>query len=368
MKDLLVTSIAHRPGRTLASIAGIALGILLVVLTVGLIRGQLRARGERDANVGAELLVSRRDQIGIALTSLPMTLPLETVEQIRAVEGVRAATAIGQYLEMKGESGLGLRQLDGVQFEEYTAATGIEVIDGSPLPTEGDYVLIDVRYAGDHRLRPGDALTLFDRPFRVQGIYRPETGARMMVPLATLQSELGREGYGSMILVRVVDPSRQEEVARRILALSPDWRVLFSRDLPSLFAEGYGSLTLFLNLVTALASVVSLLIISLTMYTTVTERTRQIGILKSLGASRAYIVGIFLQETGLLCVLGISTGLLLSAVIRLILIHGIGLTLTWEIDYIAYAILGGGASGLLGGLYPAWRAARLDPVEALQYE
>ena len=368
MNSMLTANILHHPGRTMASIAGIAVGVILVVLTVGLIRGMLRDRGERDTNTGVELMVGRRDQVGISLSSLPMTLPVRTIDQLRNLEGVRAATAVGQYLEMKGESGLGLRQLDGVDFDQFAAATSIRIVNGEPLPPNGDHVIVDARFARDHHLGAGDQMTIFDRQFRVSGIYEPETGSRLMIPLATMQEELGRPGLCSMILVKLADPSRQDEIAARILGHNPDYRVIFTRDLPSLFAGGYGSLNLFLNLVTGLSIVISLLVISLTMFTTVTERTRQIGILKALGASKGYIIVIFLKESLLICALGITTGLVAAFLLRVGLVSGLGLTLSWESDYAAWAALGGLLSGLLGALYPAWRAARVDAVDALSYE
>lgn len=368
MNSMLAANIRHHPGRTLVSIAGVALGVILVVLTVGLVRGMLRDRGQRDTNTGVELLIGRRDQIGISLSSLPMTLPVATIDRLRDRHGVRAATAVGQYLEMKGETGLGLRQLDGISFAEYAAATSVTMVAGEPLPAEGDHVIVDTRYARDHRISPGDALAIFDRQFRVSGIYQPETGSRMMIPLATLQAELGRTGLCSMILVKLNAPAQADLFARQLLEEHPDLRVIFTRDLPTLFASGYGSLNLFLNLVTGLAAIISLLVISLTMFTTVTERTRQIGILKSLGASKGYIVAIFLKETLVICSLGVGAGVLISFLIRQLLITGYGLKLSWETDYIGYAILGGMLSGLVGALYPAWRAARVDPIEALSYE
>ena len=368
MIDLLSANFLHRPGRTLTSVAGVALGIILVVVTVGLVRGMLRDRGERDTNTGVELLVGRRDQFGISLTSLPLTLPVSTIEQLRNFPGVRSVTPVGQHLEMKGESGLGLRQIDGVDFASYAATTNVRIVEGTPLPATGDFLIVDFKYAADHRTHPGDKLTIFDRQFTVSGIYRPETGSRMMIPLATMQEELGAANKCSMVMVKLDDPQKQDEVARQIVSQYPDLRVIFTRDLPALFANGYGSLNVFLNLVTALAAVISLLVISLTMYTTVTDRTHQIGILKSLGASKSFIVGVFFKESLLICLAGLGAGLLLALLTTTILVKGLGMSITWEADYVGYATLGSIASGLLGAIYPAWRAARLEVVEALRYE
>lgn len=368
MNSMLAANILYRPGRTITSVTGVALGVVLVVVTVGLVRGMLRDRGQRDTNTGVELMIGRRDQIGISLTSLPMTMAVSTTELFRDLPGIRAVTAVGQYLEMKGESGLGLRQLDGIEFDTYSAATSLRIVRGKPLPKSGDHVIVDIRYATDHRTNPGDRISIFDRDFTVSGIYEPETGSRMMIPLATMQEELGRSGRCSMILVRLVDPTRQEEIAAEIHARHPDLRIIFTRDLPTLFAGGYGSLNLFLNLVTALAAVISLLVISLTMFTTVTERTRQIGILKSLGASKSYIISIFLKESLLICIIGVGAGLMTALVIKKVMVSNFGLAVSWESDYVGYAAIGGLLSGLAGAAYPAWRAAKVDAIEALSYE
>jgi len=105
------------------------------------------------------------------------------------------------------------------------------------------------------------------------------------------------------------------------------------------------------------------------MYTTIIERTREIGVLKSRGASKTYIVRIILSETTLLCLAGIVAGVALSYLMRTIFVRvwptlTILITPEWILRAAAIAIVG----GLLGAFYPAWLASRKDPVEALAYE
>jgi putative ABC transport system permease protein len=119
----------------------------------------------------------------------------------------------------------------------------------------------------------------------------------------------------------------------------------------------------------ALAVAIGFLVIFLSMYTTVVERTRDIGILKALGASKAYIVKALLGETLVICAVGIVVGIGLSYASRAILLSSfpmlsIDITVSWILRAAAIA-LGG---GLVGATYPAWIASRKDPVEALAYD
>src|SRR5262249_43973087 len=163
--------------------------------------------------------------------------------------------------------------------------SNLRVIEGQTLPSSGNVAIIDVKEATSKKLKLGSKVKWQSRDFTVIGIYEPEAGARVKIPLGAMQEALGAEGKCSMIFVKCQNPDEQEEVARRIAAKFPGYTLLFTRDLPMLFATGFSAFNVFLNVVKGLATVISLLVILLTMYTTVAERTRQIGVLKSLGAS-----------------------------------------------------------------------------------
>jgi putative ABC transport system permease protein len=260
-----------------------------------------------------------------------------------------------------------LRQIDGVEFDDYIRATNVRIVEGTPLPATGDVVIVDVKYAAAHKTRPGGTIRLLDRAFTVAGIYEPETGARLMIPLATMQRELGAVDRCSMFLVKCQNPDEQEAVARRIVERFPEFRVIFTRDLPKLFADGYAGLNVFLNAVAGLAAAISLLVIALTMYTTVAERTRQIGILKSLGASKRLIAGVFIKESLMISAIGVLSGIGIALLVRAVM-QAMGTKLEIEPDSLLLVVLGGLTSGLLGALYPAMRAASQDAVEALNHE
>jgi putative ABC transport system permease protein len=124
----------------------------------------------------------------------------------------------------------------------------------------------------------------------------------------------------------------------------------------------------FIKVVVGVATAISMLVILLAMYTTVTERTRQIGILKALGMSKTGIAWVIEQEAMLVSFLGVSVGIALTFAARLGVMRMTSLVVEVEPLWMLIALLVGLAGGSLGALYPALRAARQDAVDALSYE
>ncbi|MGI8656406.1 MAG: ABC transporter permease [Pyrinomonadaceae bacterium] len=367
MDSLVLSNIAHRPARTLVSVFGIALGVLLIVFTVGLAHGILRERGRRDSNLNAEIRVSAAGSIGL-IGSQPFALPLSRIEEIAKLEGVRAAVPLGQTFD-KSETGFGSRLIDGINFDEYTKIGALNLTEGTALPDAGDVAIVDTTWQKEHNnAHAGSSVTLYERPFRVVGVYEPPSGARIKIPLRTMQEQLSGENHCTAVLVACQNPAQQEQVAARIKERFPDDQIIFTRDLQELYASGVPALNIFINVVVAVASSISTLVILLAMYTTVTERTRQIGILKSLGMSKLSIAWVIEQEAILVSVMGVAAGLLLTLLARFALMRSTSLRVELEPKWMAVALGVGLAGGTIGALYPAWRAARADAVDALSYE
>ena len=127
-------------------------------------------------------------------------------------------------------------------------------------------------------------------------------------------------------------------------------------------------MNVFIKVVVGVAAAISMLVILLAMYTTVTERTRQIGILKSLGMSKRSIAWVIEQEAIVVSVLGVAVGILLTLIARFAVMRVTSLTIEIEPRWLLIALAVGLLGGTIGAMYPALRAARQDAVEALSYE
>jgi putative ABC transport system permease protein len=365
MDSLVLSNIAHRPARTAVSIFGTGVGVLLIIFTVGLAHGVLHERGRRESNIGAEIMIRSSGSLGFGGSS-PFVLPVSRAAEIAKIEGVRAATPIGQALD-RSDSGFGTRLIDGIEFDEYARLTGLTMREGAPL-TGGDQAIIDPVWQQNRKASVGSTVQLFERPFTIVGVYEPPGGGRVKIPLATMQDQEGGEGHASAILVAVTDPPQQEEVAARIRERFPDDQIIFTRDLPEIYASGVPALNVFIKVVVGVAASISMLVILLAMYTTVTERTRQIGILKALGMSKTAIAWVIEKEAILVSLLGVTVGVLLTLAARFAVMRATSLTIEIEPRWILISLLVGLVGGSLGALYPALRAARQDAVDALSYE
>jgi putative ABC transport system permease protein len=268
----------------------------------------------------------------------------------------------------QGGRGFGFEQVEGVEWEPFARVNELHIDSGRP-PQASDEIVIDEVKARNSKLKIGDMQKLFgEKQYRIVGIYSPESGARVKMTLAAMQEALEAPGKCTYILIKVRNPDEQVQVAKRIEAALPGNKIQFARDIFTSLEKTIPYLGIFLRILVGLAAVVSALVVMLAMYTTITERTREIGILKALGASRRYIVFIIESEALLISAVGLVVGFLLSFVIGYVIHQFYGLyfefSWNWGLTAAAIGILG----GAFGALYPAVRASNLDAVSALAYE
>jgi putative ABC transport system permease protein len=367
MDNLITANIRQRPVRSLVSVMGVALGVALVMLFTGLSRGMSNDMHRRATNVRAEIIFTRKGSM--EFTSSTANLSTKYVERLKAIEGVKAAVPVIRYV-FQGGGQFGFEQIEGVDWAPFAAMNEMTLVEGHP-PQAEDEVVVDEQKARNNKLHVGSMLNVFgNKPYRVVGVYAPESGARVKMSLSAMQDLLGAPDKCTYILVKCDCANEQEAlaVAKRIDAELPGNKIQLTRDLMMSVEKSIPYLGLFLRVLIGLAAVVSALVVMLAMYTTITERTREIGILKAMGASRGYIIGVIEKEALLISFMGLMLGFAVALIAGFLIERAYGLVFEYGWAWAAAAATIGLLGGAVGALYPAVRAANLDPVSALSYE
>ncbi len=363
INKLVVENLKHRPIRTLLSIIAISIQVTMVLTLVGLSNGMLNEQARRARGVGADILI-RPPGSAIIVSGGQMfqqLMPAVIAKQPN-VAATTGTLLFGTDL---------LSYVTGVDLATFNQLNGgFRFVKGGPFQRPDD-VMVDELYAQQHKLRVGDSLTMMNRPWHVTGIYEPGMLARVVVPLSTLQDLTGNSGKVSTIYVKVDNLSNTAATIADLAAKLKTYKVSSMEDYTTLFSPAnVPMLPQFIDVVIGLGVLVGFLVVFLSMYTAVLERTREIGVLKALGASPAYIVTILLRETALLAVAGSMLGIAMAYLTRFAIGKLVPGTLVQDIVYVWWPIAAGIAivGALLGAVYPGIKASRQDAIEALAYE
>ena len=358
---LPLANIMARKVRTAISVLAVGVGVALFLVLVGL-TSMLGEIARRTTHVQAHLMVwPASDQVVVS-----GGLPAEKVEaDLESVPGVSRAIPVLRWpLKMAGR----VQNVYGIRPEDWQFfAEPDQILDGRTL--EGGWeMVIDSRLAGAGDYHVGQTVERWGRRFTIVGIAREGVAGRVFMPIDTVSEVLGqRDRRASFFYVRVSDPAH---VAAARGAIRERGLNVFTMDeFYEVLASSFVDMDLVIGSVVFVAAFVCFLVILLTVYTMVVERTREIGILKGIGASRLQIFGLILAEAGLIAAGGIVVGFLVTWGGRALILHLQPLW-TCEIPPVRFACAAGLAAvgTFLGALHPALRAARQDAVESLRYE
>lgn len=363
--EIILSNFAKRPVRTGVSMLAVAIEVSLILLIVGLVTGINTETGERMTGVGADIMFQPPGaSVFLGLNSSVM--PIEIADLIREVDGVEAVAPIVTQFNSQG----GFDVVFGLEPETFNEVSGgFRFIEGAIFDGPEEIVIDDL-YAEAKGLGVSDELVILNHAFTVSGVVDNGKGARLYVDLATAQEMSGNLGNVSLFFVRLADPGQVYALQEILEERFQTYQALPMRDMVSIMTNtSVPALDAFLAVVVGVSVAVGALVIFLSMYTTINERTREIGILRSLGASKSFVVVLILQETLWLCLAGLFLGICASfiaveAVSAEYPTLQIMITGEWMIRASVLAV----ASGLFGAVYPSFRAAGHDPVEALTYE
>jgi putative ABC transport system permease protein len=362
---MILQNVLHRPIRTLITVVGVAVEITLVILVVGLTSGLLQEYASRTEGVGADVMVQPPSaSVFMAFSGAPM--PITIGDKLGQLDHVQAVAPV--LLQFNSVNGLDI--VYGIDPSSFRAVSGGFVFDqGHDLQNPND-ILVDDVYANGKKIKVDQTMRMLGHDFHVAGIVEHGKGARLFVLLPTLQEMAGARDKASVFFLKADRTDHTPAVTDEVTQLLPGYEVRPLKDYISLMtSSNLPGLGVFIKVMIAIAIAIGFLVTFLSMYTTIIERTKEIGVLKSLGASKSYIVKIIVSETTLLCLLGSVVGIGLSYALKELIVSvypamTILITPTWML----YAGLIAIAGGLLGASYPAWLASRKDPVEALAYE
>ena len=367
MNKMVVANLVHRPIRSLISIVAIALEVTLILLIVGLCYGILNDSKNRTSGVGFDVIVqppgsSFFQAIGGAPVSEKIADVLRGMPHVKVVSPVVWQIATGGGLEV----------IDGIDIGSFEALGGpFRYLHGGPFHGPDD-LLVDDFIARQRHVKVGDAMEILNHQFHICGIVENGRGARKFVPMATMQDLIGAKDKASVFYLKLDNPASTDAVVEAVKN-QPGMEKYVVRSMEEYLSmmtpSNLPGFRPFIAVVIGVSLVIGFLVIFQSMYTAVMERTREIGILKSMGASKFYVVNLVLRETVLLAVAGIIVGIAFSMLARIgiqqrwPLVHIDGST-DWMIRATLVAIVG----ATVGALYPAYKAAQKDPIDALAYE
>jgi putative ABC transport system permease protein len=330
---------------------------------VGLSHGFVDDSSKRTRGIGADIIVRSPDsRVGtVGLSNLPEKL----IERLAQLPHVSFATGVASHLVS------GWTTVSGIDLPAFERMSGKFVFREGHSFEKPDDILLDTYYAQQAHVHAGNKINLLNREWNVAGIVEPGKLAHIFLPLATLQALDGTTGKVAQIYLKLDDPANTGTVVDSIKNLLPGYNIYSVEELVSLTSvDNVPFLRPLLNVIIGVAVLIGAAVASLSMYMAVQQRTREIGILKSLGASKLLVIRIILMEAFCLGFGGCILGILFSFLSRWLLAKLVPASLPQAIVPEWWPIAGAIAMGaaMFGALYPGIVAARQDPIEALAYE
>ncbi len=367
MNKLVIANLLHRPLRSLISITAVAIEVVMILSIVGIFMGMLNDQKQRTNGIGADLMLLPSNASMFNGAS-GVALPVKDGEALLRLPHVVVASPAIQKISTQGS----VEILYGIDYKTYAALKPFVFLSGGPFQGPNDAIIDSVLAGSGKGYRVGDAITIMDQPFRISGIVEAGKGGRKLIPLETMQQLIGAGDKVSLFYIKCDNPANAETVMNEIHAtrgFGQNTVMTIDSWLEQMTPSKIPGFNLALEVITGIAVVVGFLVIFQSMYTAVLERTREIGILKSLGSSKATIIGVVLRETAVMAVAGVMLGIAGTYLVKALLLkkfptQHFEITPEWLMQAAAIAFVG----ALIGAIYPAFMAARKDPIDALAYE
>jgi len=345
------------------SVLMIAVPVTLILTLIGLSNGFVEDSRKRQAGVGADILFKPQGSNPMSFSNA--TMPNKLVEKLATEPHV--VQAMGEVVAPVGGFDA-IMGIDSAAFDRMSG--GFQFLSGHTFSGPDD-LLVDSWYADQKHVQVGSPLKLLSHDWRVAGVVEPGKLGHVFAQMVPLQQIEGGEGRVSQIYIKLDRPESADESVEYLRRKYEGFPVMSMAELQSLISvDNIPMLKPFLNVIMGIGVVIGFLVVSLSMYMAVLQRTREIGILKSLGATTGFIMGLILAEAFCLGLGGTIFGIIFSYGTRAAIHAVMPASLPQAIVYAWWPRAGAIAMGaaLLGALYPGMMAVRQDPIEALAYE
>lgn len=357
------SNVSHRPIRTLLSILLIGIAVTLILALVGVSRGITEDNTQRNRAVGADIMVRApgTSLIGFSGATIPQRVP-SVLAKLPHVELTTGTINAGS---------TPFDSVTGIDLPSFEAMSGGFVFDSGHVFEKDNDIIIDTYTAKQLNKKVGDTMTALNTPWSISGIFEPGKLAHTIARMSVIQKLTSNTGNISVVYVKADDPANVETVIGELQKALPNYGIIRMADLTTLMNPNQiGPLRIFINVVIGIAVIIGFAVTSLSMYMAILQRTREIGILKSLGGSRTFIMTLILAEAVILAVGGTVAGILLSFFTRWLLQTFVPASMPQAItpDWWWKAGLIALSGAILGAIYPGVIAVRQDPIEALAYE